>query len=104
MLALQSLRHGLTCRLGAGTVNHRREGFGRVQERRIAPLAASRGAADVNQEWGMRRLTSILRCEKGANAIEYALVATLIAIAAIGAFHNLGNKIDAMYNNVGNAM
>ena len=52
----------------------------------------------------MRVLTKILRCEKGANAIEYALVATLISIAAIGAFHNLGNKIDIMYNNVGNAM
>ena len=52
----------------------------------------------------MRRLTSILWCEKGASAIEYALVATLISIAAISAFHNLGNKIDTMYNNVGNAM
>ncbi|HEY7960082.1 MAG TPA: Flp family type IVb pilin [Sphingomicrobium sp.] len=52
----------------------------------------------------MRVLMKILRCEKGASAIEYALVATLISIAAIGAFHNLGNKIDMMYNNVGNAM
>ena len=50
----------------------------------------------------MRRLTRLLRCEKGANAIEYALVASLIAIAAIGAFNNLGNKIDYMYNNVSN--
>jgi len=52
----------------------------------------------------MRGLMKLLRCEKGANAIEYALVATLISIAAISAFHNLGNKIDTMYNNVGNAM
>ena len=50
----------------------------------------------------MRRLTRLLRCEKGANAIEYALVASLIAIAAVGAFKNLGNKIDTMYNNVSN--
>ena len=48
----------------------------------------------------MRAITRLLRCERGANAIEYALVATLISIAAIGAFHSLGNKIDAMYNNV----
>ncbi|HVU30879.1 MAG TPA: Flp family type IVb pilin [Sphingomicrobium sp.] len=46
----------------------------------------------------------LLRCEKGANAIEYALVASLISIAAIAAFHNLGNKIDVMYNNVSNHM
>ena len=31
----------------------------------------------------MLRLTQILRCERGANAIEYALVASLISIAAL---------------------
>ncbi|MFL6720937.1 MAG: Flp family type IVb pilin [Sphingomonas sp.] len=50
----------------------------------------------------MRRLTRILVCEKGANAIEYALVASLIAIAAVAAMQNLGGKIDTMYNNVSN--
>ena len=49
-------------------------------------------------------LTKLLRSEEGASAIEYALVATLMSIAAIAAFNNLGNKIDTMYNNVGNAM
>jgi pilus assembly protein Flp/PilA len=50
----------------------------------------------------MRGLIKLLRCEKGASAIEYALVAGLIAIAAVGAFDSLGNKIDTMYNNVSN--
>ena len=50
----------------------------------------------------MRRLMQFLRCEQGGAAIEYALVASLIAIAAVGAFHNLGNKMDTMYNNVSN--
>jgi pilus assembly protein Flp/PilA len=50
----------------------------------------------------MDRLINILRCEKGANAIEYALVASLIAIAAVAAMQNLGNKIDTMFNNVSN--
>jgi pilus assembly protein Flp/PilA len=50
----------------------------------------------------MRRLTELLRCERGANAIEYALVASLIAIAAVGAFMNLANHIDNIYNNVEN--
>ena len=50
----------------------------------------------------MRHLTKLLRCERGANAIEYALVAALISIAAIGAMSNLGNKTDQMFNNVSN--
>ena len=50
----------------------------------------------------MRRLMHILRCEKGANAIEYALVASLISIAAIVGMNNLGNKVDTMFNNVSN--
>jgi pilus assembly protein Flp/PilA len=50
----------------------------------------------------MRGLTHILRCERGANAIEYALVASLIAIAAIVGMNNLANKIDVMYQNVSN--
>jgi pilus assembly protein Flp/PilA len=52
--------------------------------------------------WGMRRFTEILRCEKGANAIEYALVASLIAIAAVAAMANLGTKVDTMFSNVSN--
>lgn len=52
----------------------------------------------------MRRLMRILRCQKGANAIEYALVASLIAIAAVGAMAGLGSKIDTMFNNVSNKM
>jgi len=50
----------------------------------------------------MRTLKQLIRCERGANAIEYALVASLIAIAAVGAMQALGGKIDDMYNNVSN--
>jgi pilus assembly protein Flp/PilA len=50
----------------------------------------------------MRALMRLLRCEEGANAIEYALVASIIAIAAYAAFENLGNKINTMYQNVSN--
>jgi pilus assembly protein Flp/PilA len=52
----------------------------------------------------MRRLMQIVRCERGANAIEYALVATLISIAALAAFQHLGSSVDSMLNNVSNAM
>lgn len=50
----------------------------------------------------MNQLTRIIRCTKGATAIEYALVASLISIACIGAMMTMGNKIDTMFYNVGN--
>jgi pilus assembly protein Flp/PilA len=50
----------------------------------------------------MRRLVKIFRCSKAGTAIEYALVASVISIAAIGAMHGLGNSIDNMFNNVSN--
>lgn len=52
----------------------------------------------------MLRLMRIIRCQKGANAIEYALVASLISIAALGAMSALGSKIDTMFNNVSNKL
>jgi pilus assembly protein Flp/PilA len=58
----------------------------------------------VNQEKAMRGLTAIRLCARGATAIEYALVASLIAIAAIVGMQSLGNKLDVMFNNVSNHM
>ena len=52
----------------------------------------------------MRQIRTILRDRRGATAIEYALVATLIAVAAIVAFQNLGNQTDTTLNGVGAAM
>jgi pilus assembly protein Flp/PilA len=50
----------------------------------------------------MSGLTKILRCMRGATAIEYALVASLISIAALAAMSNLGGKVNTMFNNVSN--
>ena len=52
----------------------------------------------------MIELRKIVRCSKAATAIEYALVASLISIAAIGAMIGLGTNIDTMLNNVSNHM
>lgn len=52
----------------------------------------------------MRGLTKLIRCEKGANAIEYGLVASLITIAAYAAFVNLGDRVNTMYGNVSSHM
>jgi pilus assembly protein Flp/PilA len=77
-------------------------------------LAASRGETPVhtgrrrggmvNQEWAMSGLTKLLRCERAATAIEYALVGSLISIAAIGAMSQLSGKVNTMFNNVANQM
>lgn len=48
----------------------------------------------------MRMLRLILRNRKGATAIEYALVASLIAVAAITAFRNLGGSVNQTFENV----
>jgi pilus assembly protein Flp/PilA len=50
----------------------------------------------------MRGFLRILRCLNGATAIEYALVASIISIAAMGAMIGLGNSVDNMFHNVQN--
>jgi pilus assembly protein Flp/PilA len=52
----------------------------------------------------MRYFLKMLRDRKGATAIEYALVASLIAVAAIAAFKNLGSRVDVTFNNVHEVM
>jgi pilus assembly protein Flp/PilA len=49
----------------------------------------------------MVRFIKLFRCQRGGTAIEYALVASLISIAAIGAISNLGDEVETMFNNVG---
>lgn len=43
----------------------------------------------------------MLKNEKGATAIEYGLIAALIAVAAITAMGTVGNKLTNTFNNVG---
>ena len=40
--------------------------------------------------------------EAGATAIEYGLIAALIAVAAIAAMQSVGNKLNTTFNNVSN--
>jgi pilus assembly protein Flp/PilA len=43
---------------------------------------------------------SLIRNTTGATAIEYALIATLIALAALAAFSLLGTNLIEIYNSV----
>lgn len=52
----------------------------------------------------MRKFVTLLSNSCGATAIEYALVASLISVAAIAGYHNLGNAVFGNFNNVDQAL
>lgn len=49
-------------------------------------------------------IKSFISNESGATAIEYGLIAALIAVAAITAMSSLGNKLGGTFNNVSNKL
>jgi pilus assembly protein Flp/PilA len=46
----------------------------------------------------------LMKSEKGATAIEYTLIASLIAVAAIAAMNSVGGKIQTVLQNVADHM
>ncbi|MEC3948954.1 Flp family type IVb pilin [Sphingobium sp. HWE2-09] len=48
----------------------------------------------------MKFVRNMLKNNKGATAIEYGLIAALIAVAAIAAMTSLGTKLGGTFNNV----
>ena len=48
----------------------------------------------------MKFFNKLLRDEQGATAIEYGLIAALIAVAAITAMQGLGNELSATFGDV----
>jgi pilus assembly protein Flp/PilA len=46
----------------------------------------------------------LMKNEKGATAIEYTLIASLIAVAAIAAMTSVGGKVNNVLTNVANSM
>ncbi|WP_340315303.1 Flp family type IVb pilin [Rhizorhabdus argentea] len=52
----------------------------------------------------MQKLIKLYRDSRGATAIEYGLIAALIAVAAITAMSALGNQLSTTFSNVSNNM
>ncbi|HKT86745.1 MAG TPA: Flp family type IVb pilin [Novosphingobium sp.] len=52
----------------------------------------------------MKFLTKLRRNEEGATAIEYGLIAALIAVAAITAMTSLGTQLSTTFNKVNTEM
>lgn len=48
----------------------------------------------------MVKFLKLIKNTKGATAIEYGLIAALIAVAAIGAMQGIGGKLNSTFNNV----
>jgi pilus assembly protein Flp/PilA len=48
----------------------------------------------------MKFINKLLRDEAGATAIEYGLIAALIAVAAITAMQSLGNELSGTFSTV----
>jgi pilus assembly protein Flp/PilA len=48
----------------------------------------------------MTKLTRLFKNENGATAIEYGLIAALIAVAAIAAFTLVGTNLSTIFNTV----
>ena len=49
-------------------------------------------------------IRKLIKNSKGATAIEYGLIAALIAVAAITAMQGLGSSISDTFNNAADAM
>ena len=49
-------------------------------------------------------IKSFLKDENGATAIEYGLIAALVAVAAIAALQTLGNNLIATFTQVSNTL
>jgi pilus assembly protein Flp/PilA len=52
----------------------------------------------------MTKLISFIHNDSGATAIEYGLIASLIAVAIIGAAGSVGTKVGNSFNVVGNKL
>ena len=48
----------------------------------------------------MTKFLKLFRDQRGATAIEYGLIAALIAVAAITAMTSIGSKLGSTFNNV----
>lgn len=75
---------------------------------RLAPLPSHAAGVGNRSSSGVmlmiRFLNSFITDEAGATAIEYALIASLIAVAIIGALTVLGTSISSEFGEVSGAL
>lgn len=52
----------------------------------------------------MRKFYKVIRDDMGATAIEYGLIAALIAVAAVTAMQSLGSELNNTFNSVSTSL
>jgi pilus assembly protein Flp/PilA len=52
----------------------------------------------------MNFIRKLIKSSKGATAIEYGLIAALIAVAAIAAMQGVGSSLNSTFTNVSSSM
>jgi pilus assembly protein Flp/PilA len=60
--------------------------------------------SEGEKEPDMQFIRNLIRNSRGATAIEYGLIAALIAVAAITAMQGLGTSLTTTFNNVSSTM
>jgi len=74
-----------------------------VSAARTSEFSARNG--DSEQEQGMfKSIRAFAADESGVTAIEYALIASLIAVFIITAVQTVGTKVSTVFNEVGNSL
>jgi pilus assembly protein Flp/PilA len=59
---------------------------------------------DINMKKTWRLFATLVREESGQDLIEYALIAALLALAAVGTMQTLGSKISNEFNSIGTSL
>ena len=52
----------------------------------------------------MKTLAKFVKCESGATAIEYGLIAALIGVAIIAAVNTVGTEVSSTFDGVGTGL
>jgi len=64
----------------------------------------SRLRRDLRKRATIRLMTRVLRDEEGGEVLEYAIVAGLIVVGAIGAIGCVGTKVLAKWNSINSSL
>ncbi len=65
---------------------------------------ARRGTIAKDKDRGTMRGRNFLKDQRAATAIEYGLIAALVAVASIVAFRMLGLTLSGVFNTINNAL
>ena len=52
----------------------------------------------------MHAFLKLLRDRRGVGAVEFAFIASLISVAAVVAFHHMGERVQSQYEHVDEAL